>query len=37
MEKRRIGKSDLFVNPIGLGCMGLTHASGDPVPQQQAI
>lgn len=37
MEKRRLGKSDLFVNPVGLGCMGFSHASGDPTPENEAI
>lgn len=37
MQKRRLGNSDLYVNPIGLGCMGFSHASGDPVPEKQAI
>jgi aryl-alcohol dehydrogenase-like predicted oxidoreductase len=34
MEKRRLGNSDLYVNPVGLGCMGFSHASGDPVPEE---
>lgn len=37
MEKRRLGKSDLYVNPVGLGCMGLSHASGDPVDDKTAV
>lgn len=37
MKKRRLGNSDLLVNPVGLGCMGFSHASGDPVPEKQAI
>lgn len=37
MEKRRLGNSDLYVKPIGLGCMGFTHASGDPMPQEDAV
>ncbi|MBE6122202.1 MAG: aldo/keto reductase [Erysipelotrichaceae bacterium] len=37
MEKRRIGKSNLMVNPVGLGCMGFSHASGDPVPEAEAV
>lgn len=37
MEKRRLGKSELIVNPVGLGCMGFSHASGDPTPEKEAI
>lgn len=37
MEKRRLGKSGFMVNPVGLGCMGFSHASGDPVPEKDAI
>ncbi len=37
MNKRQIGKSDLFVNPVGLGCMGFSHASGDPVDHKTAV
>lgn len=28
MEMRRLGHSDLYVNPVGLGCMGFSHAYG---------
>ena len=28
-KKRVLGKSGIEVSPLGLGCMGLTHASGD--------
>lgn len=37
MEKRRLGKSGILVNPVGLGCMGFSHASGDPVPEADAV
>lgn len=37
MEKRRLGKSNFMVNPVGLGCMGFSHASGDPVPEDKAV
>lgn len=36
MEKRRLGKSGLMVNPVGLGCMGFTHAYGAPVEHTAA-
>ncbi|MFC2346508.1 MAG: aldo/keto reductase [Scardovia wiggsiae] len=37
MKKRKLGSSDLFVNPVGLGCMGFSHASGDPVDSETAV
>ena len=37
MRKVRLGQTDMFVNVIGLGCMGLSHASGEPTPKDQAI
>lgn len=37
MEKRRLGKSTLEVSALGLGCMGLSHAYGQPVEKPQAI
>lgn len=37
MEKRRLGNSVLYVNPIGLGCMGFSHASGDPTERNVAV
>ncbi len=27
----------MYVNPIGLGCMGLSHASGTPTPKDEAV
>lgn len=35
-EKRALGQSGIEVSPVGLGCMGLTHASGDPLPRADA-
>lgn len=37
MRKVRLGKTDIYVNVIGLGCMGLSHASGIPIPKEEAI
>lgn len=37
MKKRKLGNSDLFVNPVGLGCMGFSHASADPVDSETAV
>lgn len=37
MEKRRLGQSDLYVNPVGLGCMGFSHAFGAPTEKHTAI
>jgi aryl-alcohol dehydrogenase-like predicted oxidoreductase len=37
MQKRRLGKSDLEVSAIGLGCMGMSFGYGPPMDQQEAI
>ncbi|MBQ0065890.1 MAG: aldo/keto reductase [Firmicutes bacterium] len=37
MNKKRLGQTDMYVNPIGLGCMGLSHASGYATPKEEAI
>ncbi|MDE2262214.1 MAG: aldo/keto reductase [Gammaproteobacteria bacterium] len=37
MEKRRLGRSNLEVSAIGLGCMGLSFAYGQPVEKQRGI
>lgn len=37
MQKRKLGNSKLYVNPVGLGCMGFSHASGDPVDSETAV
>jgi aryl-alcohol dehydrogenase-like predicted oxidoreductase len=37
MQKRTLGKSNLEVSALGLGCMGLSHAYGPPVDKQTGI
>jgi aryl-alcohol dehydrogenase-like predicted oxidoreductase len=37
MQKRRLGRSNLEVSAIGLGCMGLSHSYGQPVEKQAGI
>lgn len=37
MNKRKLGNSELYVNSVGLGCMGFSHASGDPMNHQSAV
>jgi aryl-alcohol dehydrogenase-like predicted oxidoreductase len=37
MQKRKLGNSGLEVSALGLGCMGLSHAYGQPVDKQTGI
>jgi aryl-alcohol dehydrogenase-like predicted oxidoreductase len=37
MNKRKLGNSGLEVSALGLGCMGLSHAYGQPVDKQTGI
>lgn len=37
MQKRKLGKSGLEVSALGLGCMGLSHAYGQPTSTAEGI
>ena len=37
MQKRELGKSNLEVSVIGLGCMGMTYAYGPPADKKEMI
>lgn len=37
MEKRQLGTTNFFVNPVGLGCMGFSHAYGKATEKSEAI
>lgn len=37
MEKRRLGLTDMYVSPVGLGCMGFSHAYGAAQDKDEAV
>ena len=37
MQKRRLGRSNLEVSALGLGCMGMSHGFGPPSNKQEMI
>src|SRR6267142_482506 len=37
MQKRKLGKSNLEVSALGLGCMGMSHGYGRPGDKQEMI
>ena len=36
MKKVLLGNTSIEISPVGLGCMGFTHAYGDPMPENEA-
>lgn len=36
MEKRILGNTNIEISPVGLGCMGLSHAFGTPLKKTEA-
>ncbi len=37
MKKRQLGQTNMYVNPVGLGCMGFSHAYGIAEDKEKAI
>ena len=37
MKQIRLGKTNMYENRVGFGCMGFSHASGAPTPKEEAI
>ena len=37
MKKRQLGQTDMYINPVGLGCMGFSHAYGIAEDRETAI
>ena len=36
-DMRKLGNTDMKVVPVGLGCMGFSHAYGAPTQKQEAV
>lgn len=37
MKQRILGASGIAISAVGMGCMGITHASGAPMPQEEGV
>lgn len=37
MKQIKLGKTDITISPVGLGCMGFSHAYGEPMEKKQAV
>lgn len=37
MKKIKLGNTDIEISPVGLGCMGFTHAYGNPMDKTEAV
>lgn len=37
MRQMKLGKTDITISPVGLGCMGFSHAYGEPMDKKQAV
>jgi aryl-alcohol dehydrogenase-like predicted oxidoreductase len=37
MQKRKLGKSNLEVSALGLGCMGMSFSYGPPADKQEMV
>jgi aryl-alcohol dehydrogenase-like predicted oxidoreductase len=37
MEERKLGKSNLEVSALGLGCMGMSFSYGEPKDKREMI
>lgn len=37
MRKIYLGNTNIQISPVGLGCMGFTHAYGDPIDKEEAV
>lgn len=36
-RKIKLGNTNIEISPVGLGCMGFTHAYGEPMKKEDAV